>query len=201
VASGYEGTIIRDPQGKYEIGHRSPSLLKLKDFQDGEFKIVGFKQGSGSFSNSIIFTCEAENGNTFDVLPEGTMEHRAELWNRRDEFLHKFLTVRYQTLTNDKVPQFPIGVTIRDIADFEGPPIKGVPMKKTDIVERYENHTEGHDKFWELRTTVNGFEATWGKCGGTAQGPKIYDRVAADKVILQKLKKGYQWVTTGIGIL
>jgi hypothetical protein len=50
----YEGSIIRSADGRYEIGHRSYSLLKLKDFQDAEFKVVGVEHGKGSFEDKAI---------------------------------------------------------------------------------------------------------------------------------------------------
>jgi len=119
IGSGYEGTMIRNSAGKYEIGHRSPSLLKLKNFQDSEFKIVGFEQGEGSFSGAMIFVCESSSGKTFNVLPKGTMEYRQSLWDDRETLVNKYLTVQYQTLTNDGIPQFPIGIAIRNDGDFE----------------------------------------------------------------------------------
>ncbi len=117
VKDGYEGTMIRDRSMKYEIGKRSYSLLKLKDFVDEEFKIVGFEQGNGSFEKSIIFICEA-NGNTFNVVPEGSMEYKRELWKDRNQYLNRWLTVRYFEKSKDGIPIFPVGVSVRDDGDF-----------------------------------------------------------------------------------
>jgi ATP-dependent DNA ligase len=114
---GYEGTMIRNPKMTYEIGKRSYSLLKLKDFVDEEFKIVGFKQGNGSFEKSVIFVCEA-NGDTFNVVPEGSMEYKRELWNDRDNYLNEWLTVRYFEKSKDGIPIFPVGVSIRFNGEF-----------------------------------------------------------------------------------
>jgi DNA ligase-1 len=114
---GYEGTMIRNPKMTYEIGKRSYSLLKLKDFVDEEFKIVGFKQGNGSFEKSVIFVCEA-NGDTFTVVPEGSMEYKRELWNDRDKYLNEWLTVRYFEKSKDGIPIFPVGVSIRFNGEF-----------------------------------------------------------------------------------
>ncbi len=62
------------------------------------------------------------------------------------------------------------------------------------ITGRYENHEDGHNKCWVLIKTTKGYAATWGKCGGTMQGPKEYDEAEAEKVVAQKLKKGYEKV-------
>lgn len=118
VAQGYEGTIVRSGEDGYNIGHRSNSLLKLKDFQDSEFRIVGVVEGKGSFKGKAIFVCETEGGYEFNVTPEGTHEHKAELWDTREDHLGKWLTVRYQDLSKDGAPMFPVGVVIREEGEF-----------------------------------------------------------------------------------
>ena len=119
TSQGFEGTIIRSGTDGYEIGHRSSSLLKMKDFQDAEFLIVGAKDGKGSFKGKIVFVCETEDGSeTFDCVPEGTMEYRAELYRNRKKYIGQYLTVRYQTLSEKGKPIFPIGVDIREEGEF-----------------------------------------------------------------------------------
>jgi DNA ligase-1 len=118
TSQGYEGTIVRSGEDGYNIGHRSNSLLKLKDFQDAEFKIKGVRDGKGSFKGKAVFICETKDGYVFDVAPEGTMEHRAELYKTREDHIGKWLTVRYQDLTEDGAPNFPIGVVIREEGEF-----------------------------------------------------------------------------------
>jgi len=118
VSDGYEGTMIRNPSMEYEIGKRSYSLLKLKDFVDAEYRIVGFEEGNGSFEKSIIFICDAGNGNTFKVVPEGPIQYKQQLWLDRHSLMNGWLTVRYQELSRDCVPIFPVGVSIRDFGDF-----------------------------------------------------------------------------------
>jgi DNA ligase-1 len=118
VQRGYEGTIVRSGDDGYNIGHRSNSLLKLKDFQDSEFIIVGVVEGKGSFKGKAIFVCETEDGYVFTVVPEGTHEYKTELWDTREDHPGKWLTVRYQDLSEDGAPQFPVGVVIREEGEF-----------------------------------------------------------------------------------
>ncbi len=115
---GYEGTMIRNPKMKYEIGKRSYSLLKLKDFVDAEYKIVDVVDGAGSDVGLAIFELETDAGNRFNCRPEGTQSSRAELFNARKELVGKFLTVRYQELSKDGIPIFPVGVSIREWGEF-----------------------------------------------------------------------------------
>lgn len=115
---GYEGTMIRNPKLKYEIGKRSYSLLKLKDFVDAEYKIADVIDGDGSDAGLAIFILDAGNGETFNCRPEGTQENRADLFKNRRKLVDKYLTVRYQELSKDGIPIFPVGVAIREWGEF-----------------------------------------------------------------------------------
>jgi DNA ligase-1 len=118
VKDGFEGTMIRDSFMPYEIGKRSYSLLKLKDFLDAEYIIVGVIDGDGSDSGLAIFELETSTGQRFNCRPEGSQENRAELYQNRETLVGKYLTVRYFELSRDGVPIFPVGVGIRDLKDF-----------------------------------------------------------------------------------
>jgi DNA ligase-1 len=114
VAEGYEGLIIRNAAGLYEIGNRSNDLLKMKEFQDDEYEIVGFGEGEGREAGLIIWACKTKEGKTFRCRPQGTHEERAELYKHGKEYIGKMLTVRFQELTTDGIPRFPIGIGVRD---------------------------------------------------------------------------------------
>jgi ATP-dependent DNA ligase len=118
VKDGYEGTMIRNLKMTYEIGKRSYSLLKLKDFVDAEYKIVDVVDGAGSDVGLAIFVLETDNGDYFNCRPEGTQENRADLFKNRKKLIDKWLTVRYQELSKDGIPIFPVGVAIRDWGEF-----------------------------------------------------------------------------------
>jgi len=111
---GFEGAIIRTLTGKYTLGHRSRDLLKLKNFQDDEYEIVGFTEGKGIDKGTVIWQCVTPEGNTFGVRPKGTRDERKKWFDNAADFMGRKLTVKYQALTKDKVPQFPIGIAVRD---------------------------------------------------------------------------------------
>lgn len=114
VSEGYEGIICRNIHSPYKLKYRSNDLLKYKNFQDKEFKIVGTKEGAGREKGAILFTCELDNGETFDVRPRGGLEHRQEMWRHRDSYIGKPLTVRYQAIGSMEAPRFPVGIEVRD---------------------------------------------------------------------------------------
>jgi DNA ligase 1 len=118
TACGFEGTIIRDDSGGYEIGQRSNQLQKFKDFQDAEFIITDVVEGDGRFKGAAVFVCENKNGVEFRCTPEGTMEYRRGLYDTRKKLIGKWLTIRFQELSKDGVPLFPVGVSTREDGEF-----------------------------------------------------------------------------------
>lgn len=109
VENGYEGTIIRNRAGIYKTG-RSFDLLKYKDFQDSEYKIVDkYCDKNGE----TVFVCVDEILNkTFECKPRGTHEERVEMLS--EDNIGKMLTVRYFELTESGLPRFPVGWGIRN---------------------------------------------------------------------------------------
>jgi DNA ligase 1 len=114
VAAGFEGLMIRNPKGLYAVGQRSADLLKMKEFEDDEYEVVDFYEGEGREAGCVMWRCKTKDGKLFGCRPEGTHEERAALLRRGAFFVGKMLTVRFQELTGDGVPRFPVGVAFRD---------------------------------------------------------------------------------------
>ncbi len=62
------------------------------------------------------------------------------------------------------------------------------------VVKRFEYVSYTSYKFWELRETTGGYNASWGKIGYSPSGRKFYSFYDAEKMINQKLNKGYEQV-------
>ena len=58
---------------------------------------------------------------------------------------------------------------------------------------RIENTTAGHFKFWqaENKPLLGQVHITYGKIGGTAQGPLVKDWAYVETNLQKKLKEGY----------
>ena len=119
---GYEGAMIRNLHSKYKFS-RSADLLKMKNFQDGEFKIVGATDAGGGHAGAVMWTCETidENGDKvqFQVTPMGTIADRRKLFQEYEkdpsQFIGKEMTVRYMGLNpKTNIPNIAKGVAIRD---------------------------------------------------------------------------------------
>lgn len=114
VKLGYEGLILRNSDGMYKLKGRSKDLQKYKEFQDEEFEIIGGQESTGSEAGCIIFNVKNKNGQEFAVRPRGSFEQR-KLWMKDlPNLVKKKLTVRFQELTDDGIPRFPVGISIRN---------------------------------------------------------------------------------------
>jgi ATP-dependent DNA ligase len=114
VKEGYEGAMVRNPNLPYQMDKRSVGLQKYKDFKDDEFEIVSFTEGTGNDAGTVIWICKTANGDTFKVRPTGTRAERAKMLSDAPNLIGKSLTVRYFEMTDDNIPRFPVGVSIRD---------------------------------------------------------------------------------------
>lgn len=113
VSEGFEGLILRNANSIYELDKRSYDLQKYKKFQDAEFVITGFKEGVGVDKGLVIWQCLCGN-RTFDVRPDGTHASRKKKFENGDKYIGKELTVKFQGLTQDGCPRFPVGKGIRE---------------------------------------------------------------------------------------
>lgn len=116
---GYEGIMLRNTTGKYQIDRRSSDLQKVKKFTDGEFEIVGVEECRGKMEGMCAFQCITKSGTVFKCMPEGSEQNRKQMY--KDWLSGKIkkgdkLTIRYFALTtsDNPVPRFPVGIAIRD---------------------------------------------------------------------------------------
>ena len=118
LEEGYEGAIVRESDGEYKFGYRSNKLLKVKNFMDEEYLIAGFTTGVGRFEGSVVWVCMTEDGQSFKVVPQGTMEERQETYKNADKYIGEHLKVKFFELTDDGIPRFPVGLGIRTLEDM-----------------------------------------------------------------------------------
>lgn len=110
VRNGFEGVMVRNRSGEYEH-KRSKNLLKLKTFQDDEFKITDLVPGK---DNTVVAVCETKNKTKFEATMVGDKIANQEFIKNKKKYIGKKLTVKYQGLTGkNKVPRFPVGLRIR----------------------------------------------------------------------------------------
>lgn len=77
VAEGFEGVVIRDPSRPYKVGGRTNDMIKVKKYKSEDFLVVGYKLGLRG-SEDMTFTCQLEDGRTFEAMPVGDRATKAE---------------------------------------------------------------------------------------------------------------------------
>jgi DNA ligase-1 len=111
--NGYEGVMLRNYDAKYKFGKRDGGLQKFKTFMDAEYLVVNVELDKNDepvwhveqFGNSAV---------AFKVKMMGSNAERVQMWQDRDKIIGEYMTVKYFTLTNDGIPQFPVGIAIRN---------------------------------------------------------------------------------------
>lgn len=111
---GYEGAMVRALGMGYE-NKRSKQLLKLKDFQDAEFKILRLEEGRGKLmGHAGACVCALPDGREFNAKMAGNTEALKKAWENPKLWVGKLLTVKFQNYTSAGVPRFPVGMHLRE---------------------------------------------------------------------------------------
>lgn len=133
IAEGYEGTMIRDPEGEYKFGRstvKEGGLLKIKQWSDAEAEVIGFvermhnaneaeknvfgrtkrstkKDNKVGLDTLGSFICrDLKTGVVFNV-PGKTQEFNQEIWDNKPKYLGKIMTYEFQRAGMDEAPRFP----------------------------------------------------------------------------------------------
>lgn len=114
VASGLEGTMVRNLSSPYEVNKRSYNLLKYKDFDDAEFEIIGHTVGVGKFAEVPTFNLVTSTGQPFEAVPKGTEAIRRQYLADAESLYGRLATIRYFGFTDDGSPRFPVMIGVRD---------------------------------------------------------------------------------------
>lgn len=116
---GFEGIMLRELNGLYKFNHRSSSLMKWKEFTDCEVKVEFVEKDKNE--EGVLHVIMKDAKTRFKVKMRGTHEER--LFSNQQKLVGKWVTVRYQQLTPYGVPQFPVGVAVRN-CDKYGEPLE-----------------------------------------------------------------------------
>jgi ATP-dependent DNA ligase len=117
MEEGYEGLILRNKEGLYEIGQRSHHLQKYKEFIDEEFQIIDVVDGIGKEEGAAVYICKNANGQEFRTRPIGSYEDRKQQFQNKEQLIGQWVTVRYQNLTDEGKPRFPVGRGLREMVN------------------------------------------------------------------------------------
>ncbi len=139
LEQGYEGLMLRHPDGLYKHGRstlKEGTLLKLKRFQDDEFEVVGFEErmhnGNAATKNALGHTERSMHQSgmvgrgdlgalilkhplgTFNVGTGFDDATRLEIWHNKDKYLGKAAKIKHFAIGVKDFPRFPVYLGIRD---------------------------------------------------------------------------------------
>jgi DNA ligase-1 len=114
TSQGYEGQMVRLTGVPYEFDTRSKSLLKRKEFETSEFRLLRIEEGEGNwagYAKKILF--ELEDGRSCGGGIRGDQDAMRDLLKRahsHSQHSPTHVTVRYFKRTPDGVPRFPVAI-------------------------------------------------------------------------------------------
>lgn len=191
---GGEGLMLRQPGSKYEVG-RSSTLLKVKQFLDGEARVVEHVAGAGRHKGRLgALVCELADGKRFSI---GTGFSDAQ--REQPPAPGAIVAFRYQELSEGGIPRFPafaglrvdapVAVSSEELAHQAEPgrkkgrspsataaipPISdsvgAEPSGSTTGGARYFEFVDGKsNKFWEIRREGTTVTTRYGRIGSAGQ--------------------------------
>ena len=107
VEEGFEGAVITDLSKPYKPGSRCNNLIKIKKYKSKEFKVIDYKLGLRG-SEDMTFTCQLEDGRTFEAMPVGNREIKQEyVDNFEAKYKNHLAECTYFNFSNDGIPTQP----------------------------------------------------------------------------------------------
>ena len=106
---GYEGTVVKNSTAIYQHNVRSSDMFKYKKTLSAEFLINSYNLDKNSLP---VFVMQCDAG-LFKAKPVGTKEYWST-FNPAD-YLGKYATVEYETLSKDGIPLKPIFISLREV--------------------------------------------------------------------------------------
>lgn len=124
LEQGYEGAILKNPEGGYELGRRSPHWLKIKPWFDADLSVIGCYAGEGKHLGRIgglVLEGDVDvDGRTVHVRTEvgtGFTDAERDEWQARWEsntHRGRIVEIKYQEITVDGACRFPVYNRLRE---------------------------------------------------------------------------------------
>jgi DNA ligase-1 len=146
LEAGYEGMMLRCPDGLYKQGRATPTeqtLLKVKRFLDEDAEVIGYVEektnahldkvqdingewarptgkgttiGKGTLGKLIVR--DLKTGIEFGVGSGFKKQDRIDLWKNPDELIGKIIKYKYFPVGIKEAPRFPTFIYFRDRSDM-----------------------------------------------------------------------------------
>lgn len=111
VAAGYEGAIIRNPEGIYEIDTRSYDLQKYKEREQEYYKIIDVIPGKKR-NKEGVFVCQMADGTSFDCTPKATRYTKLLYLQNPLMVVGKYALVEYESINESGKPSQAVAIEV-----------------------------------------------------------------------------------------
>jgi DNA ligase-1 len=145
VSAGFEGIMLRDPNGRYKFGRstlKEGILLKVKQFDDDEAELAAMVELNRNLNEATVdergYTKRSTSKDgkvaagvmgamvlrspkwtgTFEIGSGFTAEQRADFWERREELLGQLVCFKHQPSGAKDKPRFPVFKGFRHVDDL-----------------------------------------------------------------------------------
>jgi DNA ligase-1 len=118
TSQGYEGQMVRLTGVPYEFDTRSKSLLKRKEFETSEFRLLAIQEGEGNwagYAKKILF--DIGDGRACGGGIRGSQDEMKALLTLSRALTENHpthVTVRYFKRTPDGMPRFPVAINFHN---------------------------------------------------------------------------------------
>ena len=93
---GFEGLILRNPDGVYQYGKRNQTMIKYKKSTDGRFLIIDIKPEGVKRPDIPIFICKNDiNDKEFECHVGGSLDYQRQCLINKDKYIGKYMYVEY----------------------------------------------------------------------------------------------------------
>jgi len=145
IRQGYEGTVLRDPEGRYKFGRSTVKeglLLRIKQFEDSEATIIGFieQMQNDNPAEKDALGHTKRSSHKENLVPTGmlgaliiqSLEYptpfnlgtgfddalRLEIWNNQSKYLGKIVKFQHQPYGQKNLPRILSFIGFRDPSDL-----------------------------------------------------------------------------------
>lgn len=123
ILEGYEGAMMRNPDGKYLFqNNRSSDLLKYKLMKDSECQVLSLTEDKNGLALFTVVWYSKVVGKKvkFELSMNGS--HKSNSYSNMKDKIGSWINFKYQDVTKDGIPTFARGLYFRE-CDTEGNPI------------------------------------------------------------------------------
>ena len=115
VKDGWEGLVIRQSTSVYKPGSRGSDWIKVKEYKESEYEIVGLSEGLRD--EDMCFVMKTPGGQEFKAKPMGDREQKQWYRDNIDELIGQMGTLKYFEMSGkegSEIPQQPIFICVRN---------------------------------------------------------------------------------------